>query len=381
MEGSRNILHLDLDAFFVSVECLKNSKFIGQPLIVGGGERGVVAACSYEARKFGVHSAMPIKRAKYLCPHAIIISGDYDEYSKFSSLITEVIREKVPLLEKASIDEFYADLSGMDRFHNLPNYIIDLKKAVTNHTGLPISYALATNKLVSKIATNEVKPNGQTTIFPGQERSYLAPLETIKMPGIGEKTNLVLQKMGIRTFKVLSELPENMLIARFGTHGGELCHRAKGIDTSEVIPYSEAKSISTENTYPEDTMDINFLNVSMVRMIEKIGFELRSQEKLTGCLTVKIRYSDFNTITKQKKVQYTNSDQTLIFTAKELFKQLYDRRIRIRLLGIKFSDLVQGTHQIDLFQDTATDIQLYQALDHIRKRYGSDAVMRASGIK
>lgn len=381
MEGNRNIVHLDLDAFFVSVECLKNSKLKGRPLIVGGSERGVVAACSYEARKFGVHSAMPIRQAKYLCPHATIISGDYDSYSEYSRIVTDILKEKVPVLEKASIDEFYCDLSGMDRFFNLPKFIIELKQAVVKHSGLPISYALAVNKLVSKIATNEVKPSGQITIPPGFERTYVAPLETRKMPGIGEKTNLVLHKMGIRTFKILSELPENMLAAKFGKAGPELSRRAKGIDSSEVIPYSEAKSISTENTFNSDTMDMNFLYIQIVHMIEKIGFELRNKEKLTGCVTVKIRYSDFNTVTRQKKIPYTSADHILIETAKELFKQLYDKRVLVRLLGVKFTDLVQGTYQINLFEDTATNINLYQAIDHLKKRYGAEAVMRASGIK
>ncbi|CAL1519186.1 DNA polymerase IV [Chitinophaga sp. MM2321] len=380
MEGNRNIVHLDLDSFFVSVERLKNSKLHGMPLIVGGGERGVVAACSYEARKFGVHSAMPIRQAKYLCPQAIIISGDYDEYSKYSTLVTDIIRDRVPLLEKASIDEFYADLSGMDRFFNLPSFIVELKNEIVKHSGLPISYALATNKLVGKIATNEVKPNGQITIAPGQERAYVAPLNTRKMPGIGEKTNLVLYKMGIRTFEVLAQMPENMLVARFGKAGGALSLRARGIDASEVIPYSEQKSISTENTFQADTMNMEFLHITIVNMVEKIGFELRKQEKLTGCIAVKIRYSDFNTVSKQRKIHYTNADHLLIATAKELFQQLYEKRVMIRLLGIKFTDLVQGTHQIDLFTDTATDIQLYQAIDYLKKKYGAGAVMRASGI-
>jgi DNA polymerase IV len=375
--NQRAIVHLDLDAFFVSVECLKNSSFKGKPLIVGGGERGVVAACSYEARAFGVHSAMPMRTALFLCPQATVISGDYEDYGKYSRMVTEVISEKVPLLEKASIDEFYADFTGMDRYFGTEKFSAELKQRILQQTGLPVSYALASNKLLSKVATNEVKPNGQITVPFGNEKSYLAPLPVEKMPMIGQKTATLLREMGVRTIKTLSEIPANMLGARFGKNGLELARRSNGIDDTPVIPYSEQKSISTQDTFNNDTIDIRFLTKEIVRMTEKIGFEMRQQNKLTGCVTLKLRYANFDTVTKQVSIPYTSSDHILLKTAKELFDKLYDRRMLVRLIGVCFSDLVQGNHQINLFDDTQEMIQLYQAIDSIKRQFGISAVVRA----
>lgn len=378
--NQRAIVHLDLDAFFVSVECLKNSSFKGKPLIVGGGERGVVAACSYEARTFGVHSAMPMRTALYLCPQATVISGDYEDYSKYSRMVTEVIRERVPILEKASIDEFYTDFTGMDRYFGTAKFSAELKQRIFKQTGLPVSYALASNKLISKVATNEVKPNGQTVIPFGNEKSYLAPLAIEKMPMIGQKTATLLREMGVKTIKTLSEIPANMLGTRFGKNGLELARRAQGIDETPVIPYTEQKSISTQDTFTNDTIDIRFLTKEIVRMTEKIGFELREQNKLTGCITLKLRYSNFDTVTKQASIPYTSSDHILLKTAKELFDKLYDRRLLIRLVGVRLSDLVQGNHQINLFDDTQEMIKLYQAIDSIKSQYGAGAIVRARTI-
>lgn len=377
----RHIAHFDMDTFFVSVERLKNSKYIGIPLIVGGGERGVVAACSYEARAFGVHSAMPMRQAKFLCPHATIVSGDMEDYSKYSRLVTEVIADSVPLYEKASIDEFYMDLSGMDKFFHTAKYTSELRSKVIRETGLPISYALASNKLISKVATNEVKPNGQTEIAFGLEKSYLAPLKIEKMPMIGQKTASDLQDMGINYIRELAEIPVQMLSWKYGKSGIEMSRRANGIDETPVIPYTEQKSISTQDTFSNDTIDIQFLKGQLVRMTEKIAFELRDQRKLTGCIAVKIRYSDFNTVTKQLSIPYTASDHVLIKFAKELFDKLYDRRLLVRLIGIRYSDLVSGHPQISLFDDTQEMVRLYQAIDHIKKRFGATALMRAQGTQ
>lgn len=375
----RFISHFDLDTFFVSVERLKNSKYIGQPLIVGGlSDRGVVAACSYETRAFGVHSAMPMKLALRLCPHAIVVKGDHDSYSHYSRAVTDVIKENVPVYEKASIDEFYMDLTGMDQFFGCSKFTAELKQKVMKETGLPISYALASNKLISKIATNEAKPNGQLEIYLGQEKPFLAPLAIEKMPGIGEKTSGLLRQMGVETIKVLSEIPPRMLESRFGKNGIELSQRANGIDTTPVIPYSEQKSIGKEDTFENDTIDVHFLYSQLVRMTENIAFQLRQQKKLCGCVTVKLRYANFDTYTKQVAISYTASDDTILATAKELFKKLYDKRLLVRLLGVRLSHLVQGQHQIDLFTETEESIRLYQAMDHIRRRFGEDAVFRAA---
>ena len=377
----RHIAHLDLDTFFVSVECLRNSKLIGKPVLIGGeGDRGVVASCSYEARKFGIHSAMPMKIAKRLCSHAIVVRGDMEAYSKYSRLVTDIVADTVPLFEKSSIDEFYVDLTGMDKFFGCKVFTDELKRKVKRESGLPVSYGLSSNKLISKVATNEVKPNGQIEIPFGFEKSYLSPLSVAKLPGVGNKTTYLLLKMGVETVKLLSEIPVEMLQNLLGKPGRDIWRKANGIDESPVIPFHEQKSISTESTFQQDTIDMQFLNSELVRMTEKIAFDLRSQSKLTGCITVKLRYSNFETFTKQQTITYCNADHTLIKTAKELFEKLYDRRMLIRLVGIRFTQLIPGNYQINLFEDTQETIKLYQAIDSIKKQWGERSLFRARGV-
>jgi DNA polymerase-4 len=377
----RHIAHFDLDSFFVSVEQLKNPKLKNKPLIVGGtGDRGVVAACSYEARKFGIHSAMPIRLARRLCPEALIIRGDYEAYGRFSTLVTEVIKDNVPLFEKSSIDEFYIDLTGMDKFFGCSLFTSELKRKIFRESGLPISYALASNTLISKVATNEAKPNGQIEIPFGKEKSFLSPLNVIKMPGIGKQTAMLLLKMGVETVKILSEIPMELLENLLGKNGIDLSRKANGIDETPVVPYHEQKSISTENTFSQDTIDVHFLHSELVRMTEKIAFELREQNKLTGCVTVKLRYSNFDSFTKQITIPYTNADHILLKTARELFNKLYDRRILIRLIGIRFTNLVSGNYQINLFEDTQEMIRLYQAIDSVKHRFGQQFLVRARSM-
>lgn len=381
LTSNRTIVHLDLDTFFVSVECLKNPKLKGKPLLIGGhSDRAVVAACSYEARRFGIHSAMPMKLARRLCPQAMIMSGDHENYSKYSKLVTDIIADKVPQFEKASIDEFYVDMTGMDKFFGCSKYSFEIKKAITKETGLPISYGLATNKLVSKVATDEAKPNGQLEIPFGNERSFLAPLPVEKLPMVGPKTTRLFRQMGVKTIRTLSEIPIEMMENLMGKTGIEIWRRANGIDESPVVPYHEQVSISTENTFETDTIDLRFMNAQLVRMTEKIAHELRSQDKLTGCVTVKIRYSNFDTLTKQCSIPYTSLDNVLIKKVKELFTKLYDRRLLVRLIGVRFSHLVPGNYQISLFDDTDDLIRLYQEMDRLNGRFGKYMVMRASGI-
>ncbi|MBI1193155.1 MAG: DNA polymerase IV [Bacteroidetes bacterium] len=379
--ADRAILHLDLDAFFVSVEVLRDSRLKGRPLIVGGkGGRGVVAACSYEARRFGVHSAMPMKLAMRLCPNALVISGDMEAYSKYSRLVTDIIADHAPLFEKSSIDEFYLDLSGMDRFHGSYGWASDLRKTITAETGLPISFGLSVNKMVSKVATNEAKPNGQLLVPRGTEREFIAPMSIGKLPMVGEKTFRFLRGMGIAQVQTLREMPLELLEQLMGKSGGELWRRANAIDDSPVVPHTEAKSLSTERTFQQDTMDIRFLKSLLVTMVEKLAFKLREQQKLTGCLTVKIRYSSFDTVSRQAHLTYTAADHVLLHKAEELFDKLYDRRLLIRLLGVRLSDLVQGHQQIDLFDDTPEYIRLYQAMDRMRSKHGANKLMRAVGL-
>ena len=376
--NQRFIAHFDLDSFFVSVERLKNSALIGKPVIVGGStDRGVVAACSYETRTFGVHSAMPIRQARKLCPQAISVRGDFESYSHYSRLVTSIIRERVPVLEKASIDEFYMDLTGMDRFFGCSQFTKELKQMVVQETGLPISYALASNKLISKIATNEVKPDGQIEVKHGQEKQYLSALKIERMPGIGEKTAVQLRQMGFFTLKDLSESNPALMEMRFGKGGLDLIRRASGIDDSPVVPYSERKSISTENTFESDVANADFLLTELVRMTSKIAFLLRQQKKLSGCVTVKIRYSDFSTETKQTVIAYTAADHVILAAAKEIFHKVYKPNLQVRLIGVKLSHLIQGEYQLDLFSGATENRKLYDAMDQIRNRFGEGSVIRA----
>lgn len=378
---NRHIAHLDLDTFFVSVEQLRNPKLKGKPVLIGGSnDRGVVASCSYEARKFGIHSGMPMYAAKNLCRHAVVVKSDYEAYSKYSTLVTDIVRDSVPLFEKSSIDEFYVDLTGMDKYYGCQQFTSELKQKVIRESGLPVSWGLASNKLISKVATNEVKPNGQLEIPFGAEKPFLAPLSIMKLPGIGKETGFKFLKMGVETIRTLSEIPIEMLQNLLGKTGTELWKRANGIDESPVIPYSEQVSISTESTFQADTIDLNFLEAKLVRMTESIAYQLRSQNRLTGCVAVKIRYTDFETHTMQKAIPYTNSDHVLLKTVKELFSKLYSRRVLVRLVGVRFTHLIPGTYQINLFEDTTEMIRLYQAIDSIKKRFGETFLTRGKAV-
>ncbi|MEW6470042.1 MAG: DNA polymerase IV [Bacteroidota bacterium] len=377
----RSIVHMDLDTFFVSVERLLNPRLSGKPVLVGGSsDRGVVASCSYEAREFGIHSAMPMKLARQLCPDAIIVRGDTSEYSKYSNTVTEIIRESVPIYEKTSVDEFYIDLTGTDRFFGCYKLATELRQKIYKETGLPVSFALSNNKTVSKIGTGEAKPNGQKEIPSGTEKGFLAPLPIKKIPMVGDKTYALLRSMGIDWVYTVQQMPMELMERVLGENGRSIWKKANGIDNSPIIPYSERKSISAERTFERDTTDVKALKGILVGMAEKLAFQLRSEQKLTSCVTVKIRYSDFNTYTVQSHLPYTSLDHTLIEKVKELFDKLYQKRMLIRLVGIRFSHLVQGGYQYHLFEESAEQIQLYRAMDRIRRRFGRDAVTRAAGV-
>jgi DNA polymerase-4 len=377
----RNIIHLDLDAFFVAVECKKDSRLKGKPLIIGGSSRrGVVAACSYETRRFGVHSAMPMYLAMRLCPDAKVISGDMEAYSQASHEVTEIIAQNAPAFEKSSIDEFYIDASGMDRYFGAFKWAKELRHTIIKQSALPISLAMSVNKLVSKVATAEFKPNAEAQIAPGAEMHFLAPLAVEKIPMIGRATASFLHDMGVRTVQTLREMPLQFLVSAFGKHGISLWNKAHGKDTSPVIPYSEQKSISTECTFDSDTIDVKRLKSVLIAMVEKVAFTLRDQRKLASCVTVKIRYANFDTETKQLHIPYTTSDHVLLRVVHALFNKLYDRRMLIRLVGVRLSGLVHGNHQISLFDDTAENINLYQSIDHIKHKYGIEKLIRANTI-
>ena len=377
----RSILHMDLDTFFVSVERLKDVRLNGKPIIVGGtGNRGVVSSCSYEARRFGVHSAMPTRMAKKLCPHGVFLKGDYDAYVEQSSIVTEIIQEESPLFEKASVDEFYIDMSGMERFYGCLKWSRKIRQRVLHETGLPLSFGLSVNKMVAKVATNEAKPNGEQEV-PGKHVSaFLAPMPVRNIPLVGKQLALDLAYMGVRRVKTLRGIPRPLLQQAFGKQGNMLYRRSRGEDDAPVVPFTDRKSISTEQTFATDTIDIAQLKSLLTAMTEKLAFKLRASGKLTACVTVKIRYTDFETVSKQAKIPYTASDEVLIDKVIHLFDKLYTKRVRLRLVGVKFSHLVPGHQQIQLFQSIPRQVELYQALDRIKGKYGSGSIQRASGI-
>ncbi|MBK9276279.1 MAG: DNA polymerase IV [Flavobacteriales bacterium] len=378
----RTILHLDLNTFFVSVERLREPKLNGKPVLIGAdSDRGVVASCSYEARAFGVRSAMPMKMAKQLCPEAIILRGDSGLYLKKSDEVTEIIRANVPLFEKSSVDEFYVDLSGTDRFHGSRKLAKELRQRIIKESGLPNSFGMSINKTVSKVATGEAKGGaGEWYVERGTEKPFLAPMPIERIPGVGERTAHLLRSMGVARVHTLQEVPMDLMQRLLGEHGPVLWRKANGIDDSPVVAWHERKSISTERTFERDTIDVVKLKGMLTAMAESLAFQLRKGAKLTSCIAVKIRYADFNTHLKQQRIPYTACDHLILPTVHELFRSLYDRRQRIRLIGVRFSHLVGGGHQIDAFTDTEEAMSLYQAMDRIRKRFGDRTVMRASGM-
>lgn len=372
---------MDLDTFFVSCERLLDSRLIGRPVLIGGtSDRGVVASCSYEARKFGVHSAMPMRMAKMLCPEAIVLRGNAGVYSNFSKDVTEVIKESVPLYEKASIDEFYIDLTGMDKFFGCHKLASELRQRIIKETGLPISFGLSVNKTVSKIATGEAKPNNEIRILTGQEKPFLAPLSVKKIPMVGEVTYKTLCDLGVKQIKTLQDMPMDVMQRVLGKNGLSIWKKANGIDSNPVVQYHERKSISTERTFNKDTIDVVKLRGILVAMTENLAYQLRRGNKLTACVTFKIRYSDFQTYTQQQRIPYSAMDHSIIPVVLDLFHKLYNRRMLVRLIGVKFSHLVAGGHQINLFEDNEKQLNLSEAIDRMRERYGDRAVVSAAGM-
>ena len=371
------IAHFDLDAFFVSVERILDPSLVAKALILGGSrERGVVSTCSYEARKFGVHSAMPMARAVALCPHAIVMQGTRGQYSKFSQWVTDIIAAKSPLFEKASIDEFYIDLTGMDRFFDPLQWTIDLRKEIIETTGLPISFGLASNKMVAKMATNAAKPNGFLQVLPGKEKEFLAPLPVGDIPGVGEHMLKTMHSLGIMTISDLSAYPQHLLEQNFGKYAEVLQQKAAGNHAGSVHHFHEAKSISTEHTFSENTSDIDFLQSELLRMTEKLGHELRDDGKMTKCVAVKIRYPDFETHTRQMAIAPSSYDDELIKVVKDLFGNLYKQKHAVRLIGVRFSELTDSSLQTDLFENRVRKASLYTAIDAVKLRFGKKSVGR-----
>lgn len=380
-EPQRIIAHLDLDTFFVSVELLRHPEYVGKPSFVGGRDRGVVTSASYEARAFGIRSGMPSRKALQLCPHAIVLGRSRGEYSRYSRWVTEIIAARAPLFEKASVDEFYIDLTGMQRFFDPLQWTIDLRKEIMDATKLPISFGLASNKMMAKIATDEAKPNGYLQIPFGKEKEFLAPMKVSKIPGVGEHTYEVLKAMGIVTIKDISEKTIEELEERLGKWGIDLWYKSQGIHHGEVSDYHEAKSISSEHTFDENKLDVIFLKSELVRLTEKIAYELRQDGKVAGCLAVKIRYHDFETTSRQTTVPYTCADDEIIPVVKELFDKLYKKGEPVRLLGVRLSELTNDAIQTNLFDDVERKTGLYKAIDNVKNRFGKNALNRASSSK
>ncbi len=377
-ENKRYIAHFDLDSFFVAVEALLDPRLKGKPVIVGGSStRGVVSTCSYEARKFGVHSAMPMRTAIKLCPQAILLRGNHSEYSKYSRWVTSIIASKVPCFEKASIDEFYCDMSGMDKFFGVSRYTQELRETIIKETGLPISCGLSSAKFISKMATNEAKPNGFLEIPHGKEKDFLWPLAIEKINGVGKQTEQQLKNFGIYTIEDIAKTPVELLERYVGSWSQSLWNKANGMSSAAITTDWEQKSMSHENTFQENITAIPFLHKELVRLTEKTAYDLREDQKLTGCITVKIRYADFETTSRQETIDYTSLDDQLIAKAKDLFTKLHQPDKAVRLLGVRFSQLIPFTLQMNLFNDNAGKLNLYKTVDSIKNRFGNRSVSKA----
>jgi len=375
------ILHLDLDSFFVSVERLLDPSLNGKPVVVGGtSERGVVSSCSYEARKMGVHSAMSTKKAKQLCPDAIFISGSMGQYGKYSKMVTDIIAAEAPSFEKASIDEFYIDLTGMDKFFGSWEWSVALRQKIIAETGLPISFGLSVNKMLAKMATNEAKPNGQFQIPEGGEQAFLDPKPIGKIPFCGEKTEQFLQSKGIKTIYDLRQFSAEALHHWLGKSGVDLWHRAHGRATAALHPYSESKSMSAERTFSQDTAEQLRLQKVIIALTEDLAVDLRKDKKMTACVAIKIRYTNFETHTKQLAISPTANSKVIAETAVRLFQNFWEKDRAVRLIGVRLSQLSDGAYPINLFDDTAKDVRLYKAIDELKSKHGKTKLVIAQNL-
>jgi DNA polymerase-4 len=378
----RYIAHFDLDSFFVSVEMLLDPSLLGKAVVVGGSrDRGVVTTCSYEARKFGVRSAMPMRKAMELCPHAIIVKSSYGQYAKYSAWVTNIIAANAPLYEKASIDEFYIDLTGMDTFFNPLEWTIRLRKTIMDETGLPISFGLATNKLVAKIATDEAKPNGYLFVTPGKEKEFLAPLPVEKLGGVGKKSHQTLLGLGIYTIGDILKYDGVLLEKALGKWGTQLVRQANGLSDSVVSPHRESKSISAENTFEENTLDVDILLAQLVGQAERVAYELRQEKKYATCVAIKFRNANFETSTRQITIPATIADSDIIKAATDLFTKLYVPGTMVRLLGVRLSGLTDTGAQINLFDNKTEQHALYEAIDSVKNKFGKSVLRKARTIK
>ncbi len=380
---TRSIIHLDLDAFFVAVERLDNPALTGVPVIVGGRPevRGVVASASYEARRFGVHSAMPTARALRLCSDAVVVSGHRGRYSEMSNRVMALLGEYTPLIEPISIDEAFLDVTGTEAHYGPPGKLAAaIQVRVEEELKLSASLGVGTNKLIAKIASDFRKPHGITVVEPGTEAAFLAPMPIRKLWGVGQVMERRLAELGITTIGDLARLPCDELVRRFGLASGEGLFRAShGIDESVVTPEHEAKSLSREETFARDVRDEAVLRRELLRLSDEVAWRLRRHHLRARTVTLKLRYADFSTLTRQTTLSDpTDSGPVIDAHAAVLLEQAWDRR-PVRLIGVGGSNLVQGGRQLSLFEEAdGRQGQLEAALDHIRERYGESAIRRAS---
>ena len=382
----RKILHVDMDAFFVSVEELQNPSLQGKPVVVGGNPegRGVVAAASYAARKYGVHSALPLRTAKKLCPQALFLPARHELYSEYSQRLHRMFSDFSPLVEMVSVDEAYLDLTGCERLYGSGLRAADqLIRHVREETGLPCSIGAATSKLVSKIASTQAKPQGLLTILPGYEKQFLRPLPIRALPGVGKVTEPELHALGIRTIGDLQKWKRNTLISRFGKFGEWLAVKAEGRDTG-AYEYSETpKSISHETTFDEDVADIETLERTLSYLAQRVARRLRDHGLFTRTVGMKLRYANFETLTRSRTLpRATNLDSILFETAWELFEAARSMKSKIRLLGVHAGQLTGHPRQMNLIEGHREE-KLERALDaadRLRDRYGFESVQMARSI-
>ena len=382
-----SILHVDMDAFFVSVELLERPELRGKPVVVGGrpDERGVVSAASYEARKYGIHSAMPLRTAGRLCPHAVFLDGHHEKYSEWSDRVASILAKFSPVVEMVSIDEAYLDLGGTERLHGPPLQAADrLLRTITRTTGLPCSGGLAATRLVAKVASDQAKPRGLVWVAPGMEARFLAPLPIRKIPGIGEVTERALRALGIETVEQLAAHEQEKLEKIFGQWGTALFRKARGGDAYEFLIDAEPKSISHNHTFGEDTADIAEMESLLSHLSQKACKRLREAGLFARILTLTIRYAGFQTYTRSKSVQepvHLDSDIHAIFLG--LFRAHRDSKRKVRLLGVALSGLCHGAEQLDLLEADRREKldRLTKATDRLRDKFGFGSVQFGGSLR
>ena len=380
-------MHIDLDAFFVSVEQVLNPELKGKPVVVGGkpDRRGVVAAASYEARAFGVHSAMPLATASRLCPQAIFIEGNFPRYRDASQKFMAILADFSPYLEPLGIDEAYLDATGFESIHGSIHQMAEkIRQRVKDKLGLCASIGIASSKVVAKVASDLSKPDGLLEVPLGKERSFLKPLPIVKLPGIGKKSEQVLKGLGVSTIGQLATLPLDVLESHFGAWGKLIHDHANGIGNDKVEPPAPAKSTSRETTFAKDTRDVTLLKATLRYLSERVGSDLRQKEKLAKCVTLKLRYADFTTTTRQQTLtQASDTDQTIFETGLRLLKnELPREKQAVRLIGIGVSNLVEAGRQRDMLDSSALRLErLNTVIDRIRKKYGFTAIQTGRTLR